>query len=170
MSLKCGMGTGRYKFDKGGVKTATEVISDKDDLYQNLQKHKLQVSAALMGMVKALYFLEHGAGEIEVKIDLDDSIIEDSNAIVDKNIKLVQAGLRSKLSAIMEVNSCSEADAQKELKQIAEENQITGQDIDWTEKDADDEEEEEGKAKKIGFQRPEKDGGEDESSGKPKGG
>ena len=74
------------------------------------------------------------------------------------------------MSAIMEVNSCSEADAKKELKQIAEENQITGQDIDWTEKDADDEEEEEGKAKKIGFQRPEKDGGEDESSEKPKGG
>lgn len=32
MSLKCGMGTGRYKFEAGGVKTATEVISDKSEL------------------------------------------------------------------------------------------------------------------------------------------
>lgn len=174
MSLKCGMGTGRYKFDKGGVKTATEVISDKDDLYQNLQKHKILVSTALIGMVKALYFLEHGMGDLEVKVDLDDSIIEDSNAIVDKNIKLVGAGLRSKVTAIMEINNCSEADAKKELKRMAEENQITGQDIDWTEGDEEDDEENNGerggKPRKIGFQMPEKEGGKDESAGKPTGG
>lgn len=172
MSLKCGMGTGRYKFEKGGVKTATEVISDKDDLYQNLQKHKLLISAALIGMVKALYFMEHGSDEIEVKVDLDDSIIEDSNAIVDKNIKLVQAGLRSKLSAIMEINSCSEADAKKELKRIAEDNQITGKEIDWTETDEEGEgDKEDEKPKKIGFQPPKKEEeDEDEHSGKSKGG
>ena len=55
----------------------------------------------------------------------------------DKNIKLVQAGLRSKLSAIMEIQKCDEAEAQKELERIAEEGQITGQDIDWTAGDAD---------------------------------
>ena len=38
LSLKCGMGTGRYQFENGGVKTATEVISDKSDLYQNLKQ------------------------------------------------------------------------------------------------------------------------------------
>ena len=45
---------------------------------------------------------------------------------------MVQAGLRSKLSAIMEINKCSEEDAKEELKRISEDNQITGQDIDWT--------------------------------------
>ena len=41
LSLKVGMGTGRYQFDaSGGVKTATEVISDKSDLYQNLRKKR----------------------------------------------------------------------------------------------------------------------------------
>ena len=75
-------------------------------------------------------------------MDFDDSIIEDSNATIDKNIKLVQAGLRSKLSAIMEINKCSEAEAEKELKRIAEEGQITGQDIDWTGGDEDEPESE----------------------------
>ena len=143
MSLKCGMGTGRYKFEKGGVKTATEVISDKDDLYQNLQKHKIPVSAALIGMVKALYFLETGADTLEVTVDLDDSIIEDTNTTVDRNIRLVTGGLRSKLTAIMEINKCTEAEAKKELERIAEESQITGQNVDWTDMEGDDTEDKE---------------------------
>ena len=144
MSLKCGMGTGRYKFDKGGVKTATEVISDKDDLYQNLQKHKIPVTAALIGMVKALYFLEHGNDNLEVTVDLDDSIIEDTNTTVDRNVKLVQAGIRSKLTAIMEINKCTEEDAKKELELIASDNQITGGNIDWTDQEqAEDDDQEE---------------------------
>ena len=160
MSLKCGMGTGRYKFDKGGVKTATEVISDKDDLYQNLQKHKTPVSTALVGMVKALYFLEKGSGDIEVTVDLDDSIIEDTNTTVDRNINLVQAGLRSKIAAIMEINKCGEA--KKELERIKQDNQITGQDIDWTESEEDEE---------ANDEVPESGGDDvDESSGESTGG
>ena len=52
----------------------------------------------------------------------------------------MQAGLRSKLTAIMEIDKCSKADADKELKRIAEEGQITGQDIDWTDVEGDGEE------------------------------
>ena len=142
LSLKCGMGTGRYQFNSSGVKTATEVISDKSDLYQNLQKNELTVSSAIVGMVEAVAFLD-GAGSVTVTVDFDDSIIEDSNTTIDRNIKLVQGGLRSKLTAIMEINKCSEAEAKKELQRIAEDGQITGQDVDWTK--GDDEEPEETK-------------------------
>ena len=131
LSLKVGMGTGRYKFENGSVKTATEVISDKSDLYQNRQKHSIIISVAIINMVRAVSFLDAG-GAVEVTVDFDDSIIEDTNTIIDKNIKLVNAGLRSKLTAIMEINKCTEADAQKELDRIREDGQITGQDIDWT--------------------------------------
>ncbi|MEG2869948.1 MAG: phage portal protein [Clostridium sp.] len=135
LSLKCGMGTGRYKFESGGVKTATEVISDKSDLYQNLQKNKIPIKAALLAMVKCLLFFETGKEDGEVNIDFDDSIIEDSNTTIDKNIKLVQAGLRSKLTAIKDITKCSDSDAEKELKLISEEGQITGNVIDWTQQD-----------------------------------
>lgn len=136
LSLKVGMGTGRYKFENGSVKTATEVISDKSDLYQNRQKHSIIISAAIVNMVRAVSFLDAG-GAVEATVDFDDSIIEDTNTIIDKNIKLVNAGLRSKLTAIMEINKCTEADAQKELDRIREDGQITGQDIDWTGDDGD---------------------------------
>lgn len=142
MALKCGMGTGRYKFESGGVKTATEVISDKSDLYQNLQRNKIPVNAAIVAMVRCLYFLETGRDDIEVNIDFDDSVIEDENTTIDRNVKLIHAGLRSKLTAIMEIEKCSEADAKKELERIAEDNQITGQDIDWTGRDKDEPESE----------------------------
>lgn len=137
LSMKCGMGTGRYKFDSsGGVKTATEVISDKSDLYQNRQRNTIIVESAILGMVRAVSFLDTGV-EVEAVVDFDDSIIEDTNATIDKNIKLVNAGLRSKLTAIMEINMCSEDEAQKELERIAKDGQITGQDIDWTQQDDD---------------------------------
>lgn len=162
LSLKSGMGTGRYQFDSSGVKTATEVISDRSDLYQNRQKHCILIEAAVLGMVRAVSFLDKGT-PVEATVDFDDSIIEDSNAIIDKNIKLVNAGLRSKKSAIMEIDGCSEKDAEKEMELIAQEGQITGQDIDWTQ---DDEDEKSGW--EIDDQEEEDD--VDEPTGKPAGG
>lgn len=140
--FKCGLGTRRYQFTGSGVKTATEVISDKSDLFQNLKKNEIPVKAAIVGMVQAIAFLDNGTENLEVTVDFDDSIIEDSNATIDRNIKLVQGGLRSKLTAIMEIYKCSEDEAKKELERIAEEGQITGQDIDWTQWEDDEQEDE----------------------------
>ena len=131
LSLKTGLGTGRYQFDSSGVKTATEVISDKSDLYQNRQKNAIVINTALVNMVAAVAFLDTGSA-VDATVDFDDSIIEDTNTTIEKNIKLVQSGLRSKLTAIMEINKCDEKEAKKELERIAGDNQITGQDVDWT--------------------------------------
>lgn len=131
LSLKTGLGTGRYQFDSSGVKTATEVISDKSDLYQNRQKNAIVINTALVNMVAAVAFLDTG-NAVDATVDFDDSIIEDTNTTIEKNIKLVQSGLRSKLTAIMEINKCDEKEAKKELERIAGDNQITGQDVDWT--------------------------------------
>lgn len=162
LSLKTGLGTGRYQFDSSGVKTATEVISDKSDLYQNRQKNAIIINTAIVNMVSVIAFLDTGS-EVDATVDFDDSIIEDTNTTIDKNIKLVQGGLRSKLTAIMEINKCDETEASKELERIAEDNQITGKDIDWTDSDditdkVDDEQDEE------------KDDVEDESSDESTGG
>ena len=130
LSKKCGLGNDRYQFEAGGVKTATEVISEKSDLYQNLRKHELLLGPAIVDMVKALAFLD-GAPKPDVQVSFDDSIINDDNTKLDNNIKRVQAELKSKLSAIMELDGCSEKDAQKELDRITEENRrVSGSDVD----------------------------------------
>ena len=154
-SFKCGLGTGRYQFHSSGVKTATEVISDKSDLYQNLKKNEIPVKAAVIGMIRAIAFLD-GGKNIEATVDFDDSIIEDTNATIDRNIKLTQAGLRSKVTAIMEINKCSEKDARAELERIAEDNQITAQDVDWTGGDDDEPEQDTGEAEEGNHKKKEK--------------
>ena len=79
LSFKCGMGTGRYKFENGVVKTATEVISDKSELYQSLKKHEIVLESALVGMVKAIGRLKDTEID-DVNIDFDDSIIQDKES------------------------------------------------------------------------------------------
>lgn len=81
LSLKCGMGTGRYKFENGTVKTATEVISDKSDLYQTLKKHEIVLEGALKGLVRAIGFLKGmDIQGTNINIDFDDSIIQDKES------------------------------------------------------------------------------------------
>ena len=56
---------------------------------------------------------------------MPDSVIIDDNTKIENNIKLVSAGLKSKLAAIMDVQNCDEEAARKELAVIAKESQIS---------------------------------------------
>ena len=128
LGKKCGLGNGRYKFESGTVKTATEVISEKSELYQNLKKNEIVLRAALEGMVRALAFLSgHPVGD--VVIGFDDSVIEDAQATMNDNVTLVGAGLKSKLSAIMDIQHCDEAEAQAELDRIDQEQKVVDVDL-----------------------------------------
>lgn len=83
LSFKCGFGTERYRFEKGTVTTATQVISENSDMYRNLQKHEIileDVIKELIGIIIRLGIKTGVAGldeNAEVTIDFDDSIIED---------------------------------------------------------------------------------------------
>ncbi len=85
LSLKCGFGTERYKFDCSGVKTATEVISENSDMYRMIKKHEVILEDVLKELVQIIIRLGIVLGnplnsESEVTIDFDDSIIEDKEA------------------------------------------------------------------------------------------
>ena len=80
LSAKCGMGQDRYSFQRGEVKTATEIISEKSDLYQSMKKHELLLEAALVGLVRSICVLTGMDPEQDISVDFDDSIIEDSAA------------------------------------------------------------------------------------------
>lgn len=94
LSFKCGMGSGRYKFENGVVKTATEVISDKSELYQSLSKHKIVLESALKSMVRVIAFLK-GKEVDNIAVDFDDSIIQDSDAEREQDRKDVAMGVMS---------------------------------------------------------------------------
>lgn len=85
LSLKCGFGTERYRFEGGSVKTATEVISVNSDMYRMLQKHEIILNDVLIELVHIIIRLGIVLGNqlnenADVMIDFDDSIIEDKQA------------------------------------------------------------------------------------------
>lgn len=129
LSKKCGLGSGRYRFESGAVKTATEVISDKSDLYQVRQKNEIILKSALVGLVRSLSFLSGGSPDVDVNVSFDDSIIEDSKATVDKNILLVNSGLRSRAAAIMEIDKIDQQEAEKRIAEIDKSSTIGGAEI-----------------------------------------
>lgn len=91
LASKCGLGSDRYIYKNGGVKTATEVVSDKSELYQNLKKHEIVFRSALISLTTALAEIM-GIGEVTTKVDFDDSIIEDKDAEFKRDMQLVSIG------------------------------------------------------------------------------
>lgn len=83
LSMKCGFGTDRYKFENGVVKTATEVISKNSDMYRTLQKHELVLERVLTQLIQTIIRTGISIGipglqeNAIVTIAFDDSIIED---------------------------------------------------------------------------------------------
>lgn len=94
LSVKVGMGRDRYAFKDGtALKTATEVISEKSDLYQSLCKHELLLQDALTGLARAVCDLLGYGTEREISVAFDDSIIEDSGAQRETDRQDVRDGL-----------------------------------------------------------------------------
>ncbi len=89
---KCGLGADRFSYERSGVKTATEVISEKSDLYQNLKKHELVLKKALLDLSRAVLFLD-GVDQADIRVDFDDSIITDTQTAFSQNVKLLELGV-----------------------------------------------------------------------------
>ncbi len=117
LSKKCGMGNDRYKFENGTVKTATEVISEKSDLFQNLKKHETILESALFDMVKAIASLLGLNTQFEITVSFDDSIIEDSNAEKQRFLQEIRDGVKQKWE--YRVKFCGE-DEKTAKKMVAE--------------------------------------------------
>lgn len=85
LSMKCGFGTNRYKFETGNLKTATEVISENSDMYRTLQKHEIILDDVIQNLIHIIIRLGSVLGEslneqAKIGIDFDDSIIEDKQS------------------------------------------------------------------------------------------
>ncbi len=83
LSFKCGFGTQYYRFERGTVATATQVISENSDMYRTIKKHEIILEDVLKKLVRCIIRLGQAANvpglavDTDIKIDFDDSIIED---------------------------------------------------------------------------------------------
>ena len=95
LSLKCGLGTGRYKFDGTVQMTATQIIMNKDDLRQSVNKHQLVTKSVLVGLVNAISYLTE-TPIVDLNITFDDSVFRSLQSEREQDMKDLALGVMTK--------------------------------------------------------------------------
>ncbi len=105
------MSFGTFSFDaNGGLKTATEVVSENSKTYKTIKTIQKQIRPAVEHLVRniidvaILYEVEHEGQKVEtlaangyhVNITFDDGITQDRQTNLNEGVMLVGAGLLSK--------------------------------------------------------------------------
>lgn len=124
--MQIGLSAGSLSFNsQEGLKTATEVVANERDTLRTVENNKNIVTEVIRelcdGIVSA-HAAIHGETkrECDFTVSWKDNVVSDDDTRIRQNIELTGAGLRSRLSAIMDIRGCSEEDAKKELALIAE--------------------------------------------------
>lgn len=123
LSFKCDLGIGRFRFEGGTVKTAKEVIAQNSDLYQSIKRNEQVIESAIFDLIRALAFLSglQNAASLSPVVTFDDSVFEDDDATANRNVLLVNAGLRTKADAIMSIDRVDEGVAKAKAAEILRE-------------------------------------------------
>ena len=138
--LQVGLSAGTFSFDaKGGLKTATEVVSENSKTYKTVRNFQNMIRPAIIRLVDniiavgALYEMTTEDGQsvaqlkekgYEVNVAMDDGITQDRQTNINEGITLVGAGLMSKKTFLTDPKygqGLTEEAADAELQQIAEE-------------------------------------------------
>lgn len=136
LCFQTGLSSGTLSFSAGeGVKTATEVVSRDSKTARTIKNNKNLLTETFEGLVRSIlalgiWYKDIDNKDYEVTVAWQDNIIIDDNTLIDNNVKLVSAGLKSKLKAIMDVQKCDKKTAQEELDRINKESQVTGAEVD----------------------------------------
>lgn len=128
LSQAVGFGANGFKWDEGGVSTATQIISQNSELFRTLKKHETLLKDTLIDMAKGLLYVEATfAGDAainlaaDISIDFDDSIIEDTAEIKRQAMLELQTGLISKAEYFRQVYKLTDQQAlEYEFKMLQE--------------------------------------------------
>lgn len=149
LCLQLGFSASTFSFDvKGGLKTATEVVSENSKTYKTIRAVHNSVEPAITALVRnifrvaVLYDMEFEGekvaswfggdidGGYECSTYWDDSVIEDKAAQIERDILLLSNGLKSKLTIMTTTLGMTEEQAEAEIKRIADESRIGALDVD----------------------------------------
>lgn len=99
LSSRCGFGKNYYKFDNGSIATATQVISENQDLQSTVHKHGIILKSAMEELARIILRLGNSVlgmsldEDTEIKVELDDSIFVDRESMLNDMRNDVAAGL-----------------------------------------------------------------------------
>lgn len=138
--LQVGLSSGTFSFDaNGGLKTATEVVSENSKTYKTVKNFQNMIRPAVERLIDniiavgALYEMKTEDGiavaslrdrGYEVNIAMDDGITQDRQTNINEGMALVGAGLMSKKTFLTDPKygqALTEEDAEIEIQRIADE-------------------------------------------------
>ena len=99
LSSKCGFGESHYKFERGNIATATQVVSENSTLFRTIKKHEIVLHDVLETLCRTLlrmgntYMGELLDEDVEISIDFDDSIIEDKETEFNRDSRMLSMGI-----------------------------------------------------------------------------
>ena len=125
LSQAVGFGSDGFKWDVGGVTTATQVISQNSEMFRTIKKHEAMLEDTLIDMAKGLLYVEAVFGEdkaikldAEITVDFDDSIIEDTAEIKRQAMLELNVGLISMTEYYRQVYKLSNEQAEEYAKKM----------------------------------------------------
>ena len=130
LCFQTGLSSGTLSFStSGGLKTAAEVKSRETRTESTMQQNRCLAAELIESTVKSIIRCgmlcgEIPKGDISVRVAFSDRQTVDKGEIIDQNVRLVSAGLKSRLSAVMAVLDCSEEDALAEIEMIKKEEKV----------------------------------------------
>lgn len=124
--FQTGFSPGTFSFDKDGLKTATEIVSENSMTYQTRNSEVSQVERGIKEVIVSICELATAVklyrGPIpamnEITVDFDDGVFVDKDAQADYLIKLFQAGLIPKYKVLMRINGLDKENAKKMVAEI----------------------------------------------------
>ena len=132
LSVQVGFSSGYLTFDgSGGLKTATEVISDNSKTFKTIQAFRENLDKALKSIFGTinelgLYYKIEGASDADTEIIWDDSVIEGRDQRATYWTGLYQAKLADPVSALMGIHGISEEEATAMYDKIKKDSATVG--------------------------------------------
>ncbi len=117
------LGNDFYSFDKDGLKTATEVVSENSDTFRTKVQHQIPIYDCLYDLIATICEMENISYK-EISITFDDSIVQDEDALIKRGIELYNAGLISKEKFMKKYLHYEDSEINDELLKIKEDKKI----------------------------------------------
>lgn len=142
LCLQTGLSAGTFSFDaKGGLKTATEVVSENSKTYKTVKNFQDQITPAIERLVRniiavaCLYDVQYDGESIqkwadrgfEVSVTMDDGITQDRQTNINEGVLLMNNKVLSRKTFLTDKKygqGLTEEAADKELAQIANEQKV----------------------------------------------
>ncbi len=124
LGSNCGFGENHYQYDRTGVTTATQIVSENSTLFRTIKKHETILEQVLKDLCRIILRLGNSAlrlglnEDVEISIDFDDSIIEDKQSDFTRDMQLLDAGIMNDWEFRMKWMNEDEATAKAALPRM----------------------------------------------------